>query len=715
MGGIWNRVDGIGKVTGGALFADDVKVPGMLFGAVLMGRRPHARISRLGIDRAKAMDGVRAVLTPQDVRETFGVVVPHQPVITATARYWGDGIALVAAETEEIARAALGIIEVEWEDLPAVFDPEQAIEGPPIHEGGNVVVHHRVRKGDVEEGMRAADVVVERRFTTQRVEHAYIEPESVVAVPRDDGGMEVVGCIQNLFSTRRSLAGILGLDLSRVTVRQSAIGGSFGGKDEVMTQIAARAAVLARAAGRPVKMTYTREESMAQSYKRHPYVMDYRVGARADGTLIAIEARIVADAGAYASMTPFVTWRSAVQATGPYVCPNVRTDVWGVHTNNCYTGAMRGFGSPQVNFSIESIIDELAEKIGMDPIDLRLRICFEDGAETATGQVLGRVSLKEVIARAADLSGWREKRAAGRALGFACSYRGVSLGAEGVDATGAIVMVQPDGSVIVATGVTEMGQGSHTAMAIIAAEVLGIDVGRVRFAEVRTDRVPDSGPTVASRATCMFGQSVKKAAEQVKAVLGGGDYDEAVRAAYAEGRPLVGCGWHRSPETSWHDGRGDAYFTYVYGANVAEVDVDAETGKVDVARFTSVHDVGRAINPAGVRSQIYGGVAMGIGYGLLEEYRSDEGVPAQDNFDEYLLPTSMDMPDVRIDIVENEDEAGPFGAKSVGEPATEIAAPAIANAIHRATGRRVTDLPADLETIVLGRKLVREGPRGSRR
>jgi len=767
------RVDALGKVTGRARFAADLSAPGMLWAEALVAGRPHARILALDTSRARALPGVHAVLTTADIpgEHTFGVVIRNQPVLAEDrVRCWGDGVALVVADSPEVAARALAAITVEYEDLPAVFDPEEALQPgapevhPPAAEAAprtsqpaaaadtgappppNLCTHHRIRKGDVGAGFAAAHLVLERTYRTQHVDHAYLEPETVLAEPAGDGGVRVTGSIQNIFSTRRSLAAVLKLDLALVTVVQATLGGSFGGKDEVMTQMACRAALAALATGRPVKMVNTRERSLAESYKRHPYVLHYQAGVDAAGRLSAIEARIVADAGAYASMSPFVTWRSAVQCTGPYACPNVAADVYAAYTNNVYTGAMRGFGAPQVNFAIESLMDEIAEQLGLDPLELRRRNVFQQDDETATGQRLAGhvVSIREVLDRAAAAARWDEARAeierdraAGtrrRGIGLACSYRGVSLGAEGVDSTGAIVSVQSDGSVLVSLGLVDMGQGLASAMAMIAASVLGIDTTRVKVFNVHTGRVPDSGPTVASRSTVMGGQAVRKAAEAVREVLVGVAAEElgapratlsvrdgriadaaghgltftaAATAAHARGRPLLGFGWHRAPATDWDPERGvgQAYFTFVYSANIAEVEVDPETGHVQVLCVTAAHDVGRAIHPAMVRNQICGGVAMGLGYALLENYALAAGVPTTENFDTYLIPTALDAPEVRAVIVENPDPAGPFGAKSIGEPATEITAPAILNAVAHATGRRIAELPGDLEMVLLGRHL----------
>ena len=753
------RVDGLGKVTGRAKFAADYNVGHQLYGKVLRAEHPHARILRIDTAAAKRLAGVEAVLTGQDIpgEKAIGIVVKNQAILASDkVRYLGDGVALVAAATREIAEAALRLIKVDYEPLPVVSDPEEALapDAPRIHGEDNTFVHHKVRRGDVAKGFAEAAFIIERKFRTPCIEHSYLEPEAALAEPGEHGGVVVTGSVQNLFSTRRSVAAALKLDLNRVEIIQATLGGSFGGKDEVMTSMCCRAALLALATGKPVKMVNTREESMLESYKRHPYVLYYKWGAKQDGSITAMEIKCIADGGAYASMSPFVTWRSVVQASGPYYCEHIKTDVYAVYTNNNYTGAMRGFGSPQVNFAIESMMDELGEKVGKDPLEIRLQNGFKDGAITATEQRLThKVSLCEVLTKAAEAldfkAKWKAYRSAPdapkkRGIGLACSYRGVSLGAEGVDAAGAIVSVQTDGSVIVSSGITDMGQGAQTQMSQIAAEVLGISMNRIRFLNTNTSRVPDSGPTVASRGTIMGGSAARNAAQIVRATLlevgtdmvkaspeaceladdhlvdkGSGkrlaSFAELAAECFHRGKPMYGLGWHKAPHTSWHEeeGKGDAYFTFVYGANVAEVEVDTGIGKVDVLDFVSCHDVGKAINRNSVLGQFYGGVAMGLGYGLLEEFDYEEAVPKQLNFDEYLIPTAMDVPKIRAIIVENADAAGPFGAKSIGEPANELAAPAVVNAIYNATGKRLCEIPATLERVLLGHKLTRTGERAS--
>jgi len=796
-------VNALDKVTGRAKYGADYNQKGQLYGYVRYADHPHAEIVSIDTTRAKALPGVRVVLTHVDVpgEKSFGGVIPHQVVLCSDkVRYIGDVVAIVAADTEEIGVKAADLIDVQWHLLPIVSDPVKALgkDSPQVHPDGNLCVHHKVRKGDVEGAFSRCDVVLEREYVTQKVEHAYLEPEAVLAEPGENGGVTITGSVQNLYSIRRAMARVLALPLNRVRIRQATLGGSFGGKDEAMSALACRAALLALATGRPVKMVNTRENSMRESYKRHPYRMRYKVGASKEGVLQAMQIEIFADAGAYAAMSPFVTWRSVVQATGPYVVPNVKTDVYAAYTNNCYTSAMRGFGSPQICFGAESLMDELALELGMDPLELRLKNVLTDGSETATGQKLNhKVSVAQVLLNVAQEGNFREKwkaylgenggstgkkeNACGasaentdsrtdaenpqikRGIGLSCSYRGVSLGAEGVDAAGVVVSLQTDGTVIVSSGLVDMGQGAATTISLFAAEELGVTIDKVVFLNADTSRLPDSGPTVASRTTFMAGNAARRGCQKllerlrpVAAEALGCSEDSLVfkensvsvcrgrsnapgteaekeqgwnpqtrgkgmplaalaALCFDKGISLYAHGWFQAPSTTWNKetGQGDAYFTFVYGANLAEVEVDTVTGQVKVTRFISSHDVGRVINLHGARGQVCGGVAMGLGYALLEEYGEEAGLPAVENLDEYLLPTVADVPEVSVIFVENPDGLGPYGAKSLGEPACEIAAPAIANAVANATGRRIRELPLTLERVLLGRKLSRKEERGS--
>lgn len=751
------RVDGYEKVTGRARFGADLVYPGMLHAAVLRSDIPHGKLTRLDTTRASGEPGVVAVLSAADIpgENGFGVIVEHQSVFAADRiRYRGDGLALVVATSVQAARAALRLIDYRIEELPGVFDPEEALKtaAPLLHPetGSNLIVHYPLLKGDVSRGFAASDVILEREYSTAHQEHAYIEPEALVAVPgegRDD--IIIHGSIQNVYSLRRAVARVLAIPQARVRVIQSHMGGSFGGKDESMSLLACRAALAARITGRPVRLVNQREESLVESYKRHPYRMRYKVGATSAGRLCAMETDILADGGAYASMSLFVTWRSLIQATGPYVIPHVKTDVRAVYTNNVYTGAFRGFGSPQVIFAQEQLMDELAQELGMSPYALRRLNSYRQGDITASGQQLNRhrVSLQQVMRQASREADYVSKQklyskhqtgTLKRGIGMAVSYRGCSLGAEGVDAPAAIVTVLPDGSVTLLSGLTENGQGLKTAYAQIVAELFGLPLNQVRYLQQDTDYVADSGPTVASRSTLMGGAAVKQATETVRnsiaiALLSELQADhprdlrfregrvyrkdtpgtaiswqDAVHRSYLAGVELAAYGWFRAPSVNFDEatGQGEPYFTYVYGCQIAEVQVDSSTGKVDVLQVTAAHDVGRVINRQGVLGQIYGGIVQGAGYALMEDINLKQGVIRNLNLDEYLIPTSCDLPCITPLIIENPDRVGPWGAKSIGEPAFELTAPAIANAVAQATGRRLRDLPLDLEQVFLGRSLL---------
>ena len=752
------RVDAYEKVTGKAKFGADLSFPNMLYAKVLRSKYPHARIVKVNIKEALTCPGVKAVIRAEDMpNNEFGVIIQNQQVLAREqVLYIGDGIAVVAAETKKVAAKALELIEVEYEELPGIFNPEEAEkkDAPLIHSEleNNQVIHHLLRKGDTEKGFAQAEVILEREYTTQFVEHSYIEPESLVAVPHEHNTLVTIyGSIQNPFSCRNAVASVLKVPLNKVRIIQNHMGGSFGGKDEVMSSMAALAALLALKTDRPVKMVNTRDESILESYKRHPYKMKYKVGATKEGKLVAMEIKCLADSGAYACQTPFVTWRSVVQATGPYELPNVKTDTYGYYTNNVYTGAMRGYGSPQIIFAQESLMDELAEELKITPMELRLKNIYHNNSITASGQKLDnhQVSLEEVISKAVEASNYKEKYRKyskpqpgdkKRGIGMAISFRGCSLGAEATDAAGAIVAIQRDGSILISCGLAENGEGLKTIFTQIAAEELGVDVRRINYMEVDTSVSPESGATVASRSTILGGNAVKNAAHQLKETLAEivaaefkirTDYldfkneniyeknknqkiisfDEAINLANQEGIFLSAYGWYKAPDISWDEetGQGRPYFTYVYGCQIAEVEVDTATGQIEVLKMTAAHDVGRAINPATLKGQIYGGVMMGLGYGIMEEVETAQGYIKNTNFDEYLIPTIKDMPEIVPIIVENPDPTGPYGAKSIGEPTLELGAATIANAVTQATGRRIRHLPLNLERVLLGHSLSKGG------
>ncbi len=774
------RIDGLEKVTGTAKFADDYHFPGQLAAVMLRLPVAHARLGKTDYSAIRNDKNIMAICDHTDVpgQKKVGLIRPDQPVFCYDKIVTpGDVVAMLLGESEDTLRSALDKIKVEYEVLPVLTDPEHALDAgvPLIHPEtkSNLIVHHPLRKGDVKKGFASSDHILEQTYTTQRVEHAYIEPECVIAIPLEGNkGIRIVGSIQNPFSTRRIVAAALGWPLNRVHIVQAELGGSFGGKDDSMNLMASRAAIGALKVGRPVKIRYTREESIKESYKRHPYIMHYKVGFMQTGRIKAMQIDILADGGAYASMSPFVTWRSVVQATGPYEIEHVSTDVRAVYTNNPYTGAMRGFGSPQPIFAQESLMDEIAAVLNLSPVVIRRINAYRQGSATATGHILRKhdVNIHTVLNRAVketQFTGkWKKyhkknplvrtgspdnlllsrdrliesKHAWQKGIGLAVSFRGCSLGAEGIDAAAAYLSVQADGSVYLLSGLAENGQGMRTTYAIIAAEVLGIDVSDIRYLDMDTGNIPDSGPTVASRATLMGGGAVKSAAEIIRgrledvlrkqwalskkskfiftdhrvrvAEISGKsiEYAELCRLAGQSGVNLAAIGWYEGPKVHWDEkkGQGPAYFTYVYGCQVAEVRVNITTGEVYIERVTAVHDPGKVINLQGAQGQVYGGVTQGAGYGLWEEISAHQGFIRELNFDQFLMPTSRDIGRIVPVFIEGKDHFGPWGAKSLGEPTLELTAAAIANAIRNAAGKRFFNLPVNLEEIILGKKLYPE-------
>jgi CO/xanthine dehydrogenase Mo-binding subunit len=734
------RNDAYAKVTGKARYTDDLKFPGMLHAAPVYTPFVHARIESVNTARASAMEGVVRVLTAADVpgSNRNGQIRKDLRIFADDKiRFNGDVVALVVADTRDHAIAAAADVDVRCVPLPHVLDPEQALlpGAPLVHEdnGSNVINTHKVRRGDIDAGFAMSDVIIEHDFSTQFVEHAYMEPEAAVCVPRPDGVVEVFGSMQHPFSTRRFVASFLGVPLAQVEVTGVPMGGGFGGKDDTAAIVCARAALAAVLTGRPVKIMYRRDWSIRESYKRHPYRMHYRIGFTRDGRMRAVQCRIVADGGAYCSVTPWVTWRSTVQCCGPYVVDNVHCDTTGVYTNNVYTGAMRGFGSPQINFAVEQLIEIAAERLGIDAVELRRINMVRQGSVTITGQTLGPhvVSMEQVLDAVIKEIGYDEKlsRCSHGAqdcddlygIGLAMSYRGVSLGAEGTDFCAAIVNVQADGSILLETGMHENGMGVESAAIILLAQELGVPCSRIRYRRASSSVIPDSGTTVASRGTIMGGGATVEAARLLKqkmsataAVLlrcdagevsfsgeclhGGGrsvTFNDVISAMFQTQQFPYAMGVYRAPRVSWDEetGQGNAYFTWVYGCQAVELTVNRHTGKLHILNMVAAHDVGRAVNPAMLLGQIYGGIAMSTGYALFEEVRMKDGCVSSLNFNTYRLPRSIDLPDIKAIIIQNPDPISPSGAKSIGEPANEIMAPAIANAMYRATGIRHFSLP----------------------
>ena len=744
------RWDALAKVTGKPIFTADffrlVKNPVFVYS--VRSKYAHARIRKIDVLDATKYPGVLAVLTARDIPgiNDVGYVLPDQPLIAERkVRYIGDTVALIIAESLGNAVDAAELVSVDYEPLPVYLDPLEIVEWDGekfvekqhelIHDerGSDVLSRYRIRVGDVEKAFREATVVVENEYRTPAQEHAYAEPEAALAIPEPDGGITIYVKTQCPFDTRKAVSNILRLPFNMVRVVAPALGGGFGGAEDVGNEIAAKAALAALHTKRPAIVLYTREESIIGHTKRHPAVMWYKHGASRDGRLLAVEARMVLDTGAYASLGPFVGWRATVHSTGPYVVENAKVDLVVVYTNKIPAGAFRGFGNPQVHFAVERQMDLLAEELGMDPVEFRLKNILRNGVRTVHGQLLDHgVGLEEAIKRATELSSWYEKRRlysqitgrVRRGIGIALIYHGNSIGAEGADYSSVTIIIQRDGSIILRTGLTDMGQGSIQSLINIAAEILGVPPQYFKVELADTSATPDAGPTVASRSTVMGGNAVLVAAYKLRQRLNelatrllkcnSPDdvvieapkiyckdtpevyltWRELVEQAFWEGISLQEFGYFRAPKTMWHDetGTGVPYFTYTFGAIVSEVEVDLETGLVRVIEATTIYDIGRIVNKPGAEFHAIGGYVQGMGYALMEDIvYTPEGHIYTKNLSTYHIPTALDVPrKINVDFVEAGFVRGPFGAKGLGEPSIVGIAPSIANALAHALGRKAS-------------------------
>jgi len=724
--------DAVAKATGQARYTADLYFDGMLHAKVLRSGYPHARLRRVNVDKARALPGVAAVLTAADVpgAKNHGLIRQDWPVLAYDkVRYVGDAVAIVAAETEALAEEALDLIEVDYEPLPVVASGEAALapDAPLLHESGNVLEHIEVRRGDVEAGFAEAEVVVEHTYRTPIGEHAFLEPEAAVAVPDKEGNITLYVGSQIPFADRKQVAASLALPEERVRVVHMLTGGAFGGKEDIAGQI--HAALLAQATGRPVKLVYSRSESMRTHPKRHATTIIMKTGATRQGRIVAQRVKIVGDTGAYASLGTEVMTRAATHAIGPYDVPNIRVDCYVVYTNNPPAGAFRGFGVPQVHFAAESQMDILAERLGLSPFEIRRRNALRVGGTTATGQVLREsVGLLETMKRVEEAMHRAQAAEEGSGLpphlhrgwGVACAYKSVGLGGGLSDSAGASVEVTAEGRVIIRAGAAEVGQGLIGVLTQIAAEELGVDPGEVEVILGDTGQTPDGGPTTASRQTYITGNAVRHAAIEVRKMLAAVAAEEldvnpeALR--FADGQVLTPCGQalplaqvavsarregrrlradyvYTPPRTVPLGHAGDMHFAYGYATQAVQVEVNVETGEARVLRVIAAHDVGRAINPLALEGQLQGGVLMGIGYALLENFVVEEGIVRTDSLAKYKIPDIRWTPEIETIIVEHPTAEGPYGAKGVGEIASIPTAPAITNAIYHAIGLRSFSLP----------------------
>ena len=765
VGKVSQRWDAVAKVTGKALFtADFLKYyKNLVYVYSVRTKYAHAVIRKLDISEAAKYPGVLKVLTAKDIPgiNDVGYVLPDQPLLAdRKTRYIGDILALVVAEDYLAAVEAADRIYVEYEPLPVIRDPLQVVDLRTLKEkehilvhderGSDIVARHRIRQGNAEKGMEEADVVIENEYRTQFAEHAYLEPEAAIAVPEVDGGVTVIATAQCPFEVRRAVARVLGINQSKVRVIVPAVGGGFGGKEDIANEVGAKAALAAYHTGRSAVAIHTREESIIGHSKRHPMIAWYRHGAKRDGTLVAVEANIIFDTGAYASLGPFVAWRATVHSVGPYRVPNARIDTVAVYTNNVYAGAFRGFGGPQVTFAVERQIDILAEELGIDPVELRLKNILKVGDRTVHGQLLTEshgVGLEEALRKVVKAADWYRKRRElrkqkgiiRRGIGIALSWHGNSIGAEGADYSAVAIIINSDGSVIFRTGLMDMGQGSVWGLVLIAAEVLGVPPKFFKVEYPDTSAVPDSGPTVASRTTVMGGAATLDAAYRLRKKLNKVasrilkcppdsivinapnvycrddpskkiTWSELIEQSLWLGVPLQEFGFYRAPQAEWDEetGHGAPYMTYTFCAVIAEVSVDLETGGIRVDRIVTAYDIGKVINRTGAELQAEGGAIQGLGYALMEEVIHDEHCRVRNaNLSTYYIPTLKDAPNEVVCIwVESNYRRGPFGAKGLGEPSINAIAPAIVNAVCHATGLRFNSIPLTPEKVYLTLKKI---------
>ncbi len=746
VGSLLPRPDSVEKVTGLARFTDDYQYPHMLVGKVFRAGVPHAILEAIDVEAARDLPGVVKVISAQDLpgENRHGIVYRDWPVLVGVGekvRYVGDALAIVAAEDEGAAAEAIQRIKATYNTLPVVVDPvvAKSPEAEKVHEQGNLLKHIKVRKGEMKAGWRAAETTLEGTYYTAPTDHAFMEPECSIAIPLEDGRIEVLVGSQIPYADREQVALALGIPQDQVRIRGALIGGGFGGKEDIAGQI--HAALLTQATGRPVKILFDRQESLLVHPKRHGTQIHVRLGSKADGTLIAAETELYGDTGAYASLGDKVMTRATTHSAGPYNVEYVRADCYAMYTNNPPAGAFRGFGVTQSCFAVESCIDDLAQQLSIDPFTIRRMNALQVGHTTNTGQILREsVGLLECLdsveAEIRERVGERDpfhpltpEDAPGkrRAWGIAAAYKNTGLGGGAPDKAAAEVELYTDGMVEVRSASADMGQGLVTVLQLIAAQELGASVEQVRVLLSDTDLTPDGGPTTASRQTFVTGNAARHASivlreaiqsslsekldvapEEITfseglAQVNGHQVTLAEAATWmkTEGRDPRALYEYWAPETQPLGTGGDMHFAYSFAVQAAEVEVDLETGEVEVIEIIAANDVGKAINPLGLQGQIEGGVMMGLGNALTEEFITEEGIVFTDRLARYRMPSIAQTPRITSIVVEDPAAEGPYGGKGVGEISSIPTTPAITNAIKHACGVRVRRLPVDQAALAL--------------
>ncbi|NIQ40264.1 MAG: molybdopterin-dependent oxidoreductase [Proteobacteria bacterium] len=758
-------IDGVEKVEGTALYPEDLRLDGLLYGKILRSPHPHARIVSIDARRARSLAGVVCVVTAEETPKKMflGVAPPFQdqmPLEGDKVRYVGDEVAAVAAESEEIAEKALEFIEVHYEALPAVFDPFEAMKdgAPLIHEGKekNIAAVVKRNLGDPEGAFAESDHIFEDDYNTPAVSHTNLEPRCTVASVGEEGILSIWTPTQSPYFVRKEIAHVLDLSLSKVQIREINGGGGFGSRSKVCEDEAITA-LLAVKSGRPVRVTYTREEEFTATRTRIPFHIHIKTGVRKDGTLLARAMRVVADKGAYCMFGPAIIGFAAGVSCSLYRVSHVSYEAYAVYTNKHFGGPFRGFGAPQVTFAIESQMDRIAEELGIDPVELRLKNANQSGDVTAAGWQITSCGFSECLSEAAKRSQWSKKRGKGKDVSEEEIVRGIGIAA-GIHVSGnyafsdgeyggATIKVHGDGRVVVYKNAADTGEWSNTAIAQIVAEELGVDIQRIRVISMDTETTPPTLGSFASRVCFIDGNAAKKAAAEVKEKLlraaaselavawpkldlkggrifvvenpsQGMDMDQAVLLCEDTVDDVLSVTGRYEPPTeiiNRETGVSNTSAAYTFGAQVAEVEVNRLTGEVKVTGFTAAQDVGRAINPTAVEGQIEGSVIQGIGFALMEEFQYENGRVINPDFAKYMIPTSVDIPAIETILIETIDPEGPFGAKGVGELPLNMTAAAIANAVYDAAGVRIHSLPITPEKLYRGMGMRKIGKREGRR